>query len=410
MTGTANNIGRFIFMPIMSYCSDRYGRRAILIVGVFSSAIFAYIRSYAPTYGTFLAFELLDSGIGSVTYSASFILAMEWIGVKDRVLLGAIVTATYPFGQLFLGFTARFVRNFRYLLRIIYGPGFLILLYFWIAPESVRWLIVNKKKSRLIKTLQKAEHVNGMKISDHTWDVLSIQLQDQFNANERNDPSLPSAQGCKQIIKKRIFLIRFLVCALLWLTSAFVSYGMSLTSVGLVGDKYANFMIVAIAGVPAMLVCYFLLESCGRRWTLCSSFLICGASIIGSKLLPAHFSVLSITLFFIGKVFITVAFTSLYVYTSELWPTFMRHSMMGFCSTVGRVGAILANLAPLLVSYTYFFGFDRKSRNTNNNHLESIHLSGCIRRHSALCIICFNGRVSRILFITITRNITSQIA
>lgn len=351
MIGTANNIGRFLFMPMMSYFSDQYGRRSILIVGVFSSAIFAYIRSYAPNYGTFLVFELLDSGIGSVTYSASFILAMEWIGVKDRVLVGAIVMTSYPFGQLFLGFTARLVRNFRYLLRIIYGPGFLILIYFWIAPESIRWLIINKKKSRLINTLQKAEHINGMKISEQTWHVFGIKLQEQSNVNERNDPSIQSSQGYRQIIKRRILLKRFLVCAFIWLTSAFVSYGISLTSIALAGDKYVNFMVIAIAGVPAMLLYYFLMESCGRRWTLCSSFLICGASIIGSKLLPAHFSVLSITLFFIGKIFITVAFGSLYVYTSELWPTFMRHSIMGLCSTIGRVGAIFSTLAPLLVSF-----------------------------------------------------------
>lgn len=350
MTGTVNNIGRFIFMPIMSYYSDKYGRRTILIVGVFSSAIFGYIRSYATNYGTFLVFELFDSGIGSVTYSASFLLAMEWIGVKDRVLLGAIVTATYPFGQLLLGLTARLVRNFRYLLRIIYGPGFLILLYFWIAPESVRWLIVNKKKCRLIKTLQMAENINGIKISKQTWDTLRIQLQNQSISNERTDPSISSSKGYKHILKKRIFFIRFLVCAFIWLTSAFVSYGISLTSITLAGDKYVNFMVIAMAGVPAMFVCYFLMESCGRRWTLCSSFLICGASIIGSKLIPSYFSILSIMLFFIGKVFITVAFTSLYVYTSELWPTFMRHSMMGFCSTVGRVGAIFATLTPLLVN------------------------------------------------------------
>lgn len=58
---------------------------------------------------------------------------------------------------------------------------------------------------------------------------------------------------------------------------------------------------------------------------------------------------MSITFFFIGKCFITVSFTGLYVYTSELWPTNIRHSMMGFCSTVGRIGAALAPMAPLLV-------------------------------------------------------------
>lgn len=37
------------------------------------------------------------------------------------------------------------------------------------------------------------------------------------------------------------------------------------------------------------------------------------------------------------------------MYTSELWPTNIRHSMMGFCSTIGRIGAALAPMAPLLV-------------------------------------------------------------
>lgn len=109
MVGTANNIGRFVFTPLMGYMSDRYGRRTILIVGVLGSVIFAYVRSFAPNYTMFTIFEFLDAGIGSVTYSASFILAMEWIGVKDRILLVTIITATYPFGQIFLGNTFRFL-------------------------------------------------------------------------------------------------------------------------------------------------------------------------------------------------------------------------------------------------------------------------------------------------------------
>src|ERR1700744_3896743 len=98
MVGTANNIGRFVFTPIMGFMSDRFGRRTILIVGVLGSVVFAFIRSVSPNYITFTMFEFLDAGIGSVTYSASFILAMEWIGVKDRILLVTIITATYPLG------------------------------------------------------------------------------------------------------------------------------------------------------------------------------------------------------------------------------------------------------------------------------------------------------------------------
>ncbi|XP_031638860.1 solute carrier family 22 member 3-like [Contarinia nasturtii] len=356
--GTANNLGRFIFMPIMGLFSDRYGRRTILIAGVFGSTIFAYIRSIASSYVTFVLFEFLDAGFGSMTYSASFILAMEWIGVKDRVLLGSIVTATYPFGQIFLGLTARAVRNYQQLLRIIYAPGFLILLYFWIAPESIRWLIVNKKKDRILSTLKRAERVNGLKLSPNTIDRINIELYGEMKMTPHDAVNVPMDEQhdskLKQfriIFTQRVFLLRFSLCAFAWLTSAFVSYGISLTSITFAGDRYISFIVIAIAGIPAMLLVYFLMESCGRRWTISMSLLIGGLSIITSKSLPTYFTIISITLFFIGKCFITVAFTGLYVYTSELWPTSIRHSMMGLCSTIGRIGAACAPMAPLLGVY-----------------------------------------------------------
>lgn len=351
LVGTANNLGRFIFMPIMGLFSDRFGRRTILITGVFGSSVFAYIRSIASNYVTFVLFEFLDAGIGSMTYSASFILAMEWIGVKDRVLLGSIVTATYPLGQIFLGFTARAVRNYRQLLQIIYAPGFFILLYIWIAPESIRWLIVNQKKERVLSTLRRAERVNGIKLSSNTLDRINIEINDNINikTDHLNDKDGSKSKQFKIIFTKRTLLIRFMVCAFTWLTSAFVSYGISLTSISLADDKYVSFVVIAIAGIPAMLFVYFLMESCGRRWTISVSLLIGGLSIIASKMLPDQYNILPITLFFFGKCFITVAFTALYVYTSELWPTSIRHSMMGLCSTIGRIGAAAAPLAPLLV-------------------------------------------------------------
>ncbi len=346
MVGTANNIGRFVFTPIMGYLSDRFGRRTILIVGVLGSVIFAYVRSLAPNYNTFIIFEFLDAGVGSVTYSASFILAMEWIGVKDRILLVTLIVATYPFGQIFLGLTARAVQDFRLLLQIIYAPGVLILIYLWIAPESIRWLIVNGHKNRVLKTLSRAERINRVQLSQNTIDLINQEQRD-----DKLSAPIEKTERITQVLKKRVFIVRLAVCTFAWISSAFVSYGISLTSVSLAGDKYVNFVVIAVAGIPAMILCYFMMESLGRRWTLFSSFLIGGASIICSKLMPIHLSALSIALFFIGKLFITVAFTSLYIYTSELWPTNMRHSVMGMCSTMGRIGSMLSPFAPLLVSY-----------------------------------------------------------
>lgn len=327
MVGTVNNIGRFIFTPFMGLLSDRFGRRTVLVIGVLGSSIFGLVRSFAMNYIMFLAFEFLDAAIGTVTYSASFILAMEWIGVKDRVLLGSVITATYPFGQIFLGLVARYTRNFRHLIRIIYAPGFLIIIYLWIAPESIRWLIVNGKREQTLDTLKRAERINGVEISASTLLVINEEL-DKRNETSSGTAGQKQNDGAGRLIRKifthRIFLIRMIICLFAWIANAFVSYGISLTSVSLAGDKYVNFMVIAMAGIPAMLICYFMLEKCGRRWTLCSSLIIGGTSIIASKLMPPHLRSISIALFFLGKCFITVSFTGLYVYTRFVSPTFRQ--------------------------------------------------------------------------------------
>lgn len=60
----------------------------------------------------------------------------------------------------------------------------------------------------------------------------------------------------------------------------------------------------------------------------------------------------SLAMFFVGKLAITFAFNSLYVFTAELYPTHTRSSALAACSLVGRAGSVLAPQTPLLVSHT----------------------------------------------------------
>lgn len=58
---------------------------------------------------------------------------------------------------------------------------------------------------------------------------------------------------------------------------------------------------------------------------------------------------LSITMFMAGKLMASLYFTITYIYTSELFPTYTRNSMHALCSSLGRIGSIVAPQAPLLV-------------------------------------------------------------
>ncbi|CAH2216019.1 jg22983, partial [Pararge aegeria aegeria] len=56
-------------------------------------------------------------------------------------------------------------------------------------------------------------------------------------------------------------------------------------------------------------------------------------------------------LFLVGKFGISVVMTSVYLFTSELYPTEFRHSLLAFSSMIGRIGSITAPLTPVLMEY-----------------------------------------------------------
>ncbi|KAI5633319.1 hypothetical protein NE865_13928 [Phthorimaea operculella] len=60
---------------------------------------------------------------------------------------------------------------------------------------------------------------------------------------------------------------------------------------------------------------------------------------------------LRLVLFLVGKFGIAIVFTSLYLFTSELYPTEYRHTLLAFSSMIGRVGSITAPLTPALMVY-----------------------------------------------------------
>lgn len=75
-------------------------------------------------------------------------------------------------------------------------------------------------------------------------------------------------------------------------------------------------------------------------------------SPLSLRLLIIHFSdlySLRLPLYLLGKFGSTVAFTVCYIISSELFPTPLRHSLIGACSMFGRLGSMTAPQMPLLV-------------------------------------------------------------
>jgi MFS family permease len=89
------------------------------------------------------------------------------------------------------------------------------------------------------------------------------------------------------------------------------------------------------------------MERLGRKKTLFLGMLGSGIFCILAELVPGD--VFKTVFYVAGKLLITIAFSCLYIFTIEVFPTSLRHRFFSICSIVGRLGSILTMSTPLLI-------------------------------------------------------------
>ena len=110
----------------------------------------------------------------------------------------------------------------------------------------------------------------------------------------------------------------------------------------------------------------------GRRPILSFCQLISGLSCIAAGLLfpltdNPGIGGLQVFLSLIGKFMASACFAIVYVYTAELFPTMIRNTAIGSCSTIARVGGICALLVSLVSIFTRIYL--RNTADFGKNHV-----------------------------------------
>ncbi|XP_023943089.1 organic cation transporter protein [Bicyclus anynana] len=368
LVGSAHNAGLFLSLPLTGVISDRYGRKLALAVASLMNGVFGFLRSFSSSYIMMLVFEFLEAGLGAGAYSTAFVIAMELVGPKGRVFGNTLLNGVYVMGLITLSALAWWLQSWRNLLRVIYIPAMFVISYYWILNESVRWLISKGRNTEAAAILKKAAKMNRVELSD---EVLSPLYElEKLNTDTNNEKTKDELE-CKveektesnfmKVIKSSIIRKRLVICSFLWITCTFVYYGLSINSVSLAGNKYVNFMLVSFVEIPANFVCLLVLDRFGRKKVLIITYVLSACLCIGLSFLPKDQKWLSLVLYLSGKFSITVAYSSVYIYVSEVFPTNVRQSLLAVCSSLGRVGSTLAPMTPLLNHYYHnlpaiFFG------------------------------------------------------
>lgn len=301
--------------------------------------------------------EFLESSAGTCTFAGIYILGIEWVSSKYRVVGSTFVSLAFPFGEMAIGLAAMYIKDYRILLRSMYIPGLLIVFYFWLVPESARWLLVTGRVDRAIKILKRMASVNGRTLSEKSIETLKLRYAPStvIKMDTKAEPHVSQktsfCQSIQVIFTSPTLFKRFLICCFQWTTCCYCFYGLSLISTYIGDNGYASFIAVAAIEIPGILLSIPTLQYFPRRKIMCTTLSIAGIAMLVAPFVSKDSYAMILLLFLIAKCSITLTFNNLYIYTAEQWPTSLRTTIMNSCSMIGRTGAMVAPLTPLLAQH-----------------------------------------------------------
>ena len=182
------------------------------------------------------------SGLGHVgTFMMAFSLALEYVGPKYRTLFGILIETPFAMGGLIVGLVSwAGVRDWQLLSLVLSAPNLLLLSYWWLLPESPRWLIAANKTEHLMKVLQDAADTNKKVLPN---------LIENKSSQKTSGPKA----SMLDLFRPGKILIRSSVMFFNWLVVTMCYYGLTSAAATLTPDLYINFMLAILVEVQILL-------------------------------------------------------------------------------------------------------------------------------------------------------------
>ncbi|KAG8251871.1 hypothetical protein J6590_070995 [Homalodisca vitripennis] len=202
-------------------------------------------------------------------------------------------------------------------------------------------------KSLRLTAVFKCKDKNQVGKGEAQEPVKSLRLMAVFKCKDKNQVGKGEAQEPVKSLR---------LTAVFKVASIFAYYGISQNATYLSGgNRYATFLLVSLVEVPAYIASLWIPDwsFLGRRGTNAWSFFVAGVSCLALMFVSSapDYQWLSLILFLVAKFASTMTITVIYLYTAEVFPTEVRHSLLSTCSMFGRIGSILSQQIRLVELY-----------------------------------------------------------
>jgi OCT family organic cation transporter-like MFS transporter 4/5 len=315
-------VGSFFF----GWLSDMHGRLVSITAAGILLVVSQILAGFSNSYVMFsvLNIGMAAGGIGS--YLVSFVMLFEWTCPAYRTKASVFAQVPFAVGFLYVVFLSWCFRSsWRTLQWVIALPNLLFLLFPFVLPESPRWLVSRGEGARALASIATAARSNGRRLPDN------LVIKEVEEGEE---------QGIGALAHQPRLRFRLFIMSLNWIVITLCFYGLSMNSAG--QDLFIGLGTMAGVELVAYLATMVFMDTLGRQPILSVCQVVAGISCICAGCIPVSYFWLRLCLALIGKAGASAGFAVVFVYTAEMFPTPIRNSAVGLCSTVARVGALLA--------------------------------------------------------------------
>uniref|UniRef100_A0A8C7Z6H9 Synaptic vesicle glycoprotein 2 n=1 Tax=Oryzias sinensis TaxID=183150 RepID=A0A8C7Z6H9_9TELE len=389
-------LGMMVGGYMWGYLADQRGRRKVLVVSLTVNGVFGGLASFSPWFWLFLLLRFLSGvGVGGsipviFSYFSEFmprlrrgamISALATFWMAGNILAAGLAWMVIPRTWAHVSLGALDFQSWRLFVVLCSIPSLSSALIFkLLMPESPKFLMEVGQEAEAIQVFRLMFDLNnrgkGNIFSEFSLQVSSSQKGD---LEEIRTPASPRENLIKMLKKglspiKKIFsgalkgrssalLIVFYCISFgyyglwMWFPELFervegggspcanISLPSALHNQSCYPVKTAVYMegfIIAASNLPGNIFTILVMDSTGGKALLSGSLMVSSLSVFLIYVVQTKAQSLALSCVFSGVS--VIAWNALDVVGTELYPTQLRSSALGFFTGVGRVAAIMGNI------------------------------------------------------------------